>query len=361
MQIVVLGLSITSSWGNGHATTYRGLVRALVKRGHDVLFLERDMPWYAQSRDMPNPPYARTELYESFAELKNRFRSSVRDADLVVVGSYVPEGVAVGEWVTANAAGVTAFYDIDTPVTLSKLDRGDAEYISRALVMRYDLYLSFTGGPTLRRLQKQYYAREPRVFYCSVDPSVYYPEPDASLRWDLGYLGTYSLDRQPALKRLMLAPACETRDANFCVAGSQYPADIEWSANVERIEHLPPADHRSFYASQRYTLNVTRADMVKAGYSPSIRLFEAAACGTPIISDKWAGLDEIFDVGSEILVARSSAEVVGYLREVSDEDRLAIAARARSKVLKHHTCHRRAEQLEEYVAQLAHRARQEAV
>src|SRR5688572_16298600 len=265
MQIVILGLSITSSWGNGHATTYRGLVRALTARGHRVHFLERDQPWYAQNRDLPDPPFAKTSIYTSLQDLKDRFSGTVANAGLVIVGSYVPQGIAVGDWVMSTAGGITAFYDIDTPVTLAKLDRGDAEYISRALVMRYDLYLSFTGGPTLRRLQKQYYAREPRVLYCSVDPSVYYPEPGAPPRWDLGYLGTYSNDRQPSLERLMLAPACEMKDARFCVAGPQYPADMKWPLNVQRIEHLPPAHHRSFYTSQRYTLNITRADMVKAG------------------------------------------------------------------------------------------------
>src|SRR5689334_1895903 len=127
LRIVILGLTITSSWGNGHATTYRGLVRELVRRGHDVLFLEHDKPWYASNRDLPNPPFGRTELYASVDDLKNRFAADVREAHLVVVGSYVPEGVGVGEWVTRTARGITAFYDIDTPVTLAKLSRGDFE------------------------------------------------------------------------------------------------------------------------------------------------------------------------------------------------------------------------------------------
>src|SRR5438105_3256140 len=114
MDIVIIGLSITSSWGNGHATTYRGLVRELEQRGHHVLFLEHDKPWYADNRDMPHPPFGRTELYASVEDLRRRFEREVREADLVIVGSYVPEGVAVGEWATRTARGVTAFYDIDT-------------------------------------------------------------------------------------------------------------------------------------------------------------------------------------------------------------------------------------------------------
>ena len=352
MNIVILGLSITSSWGNGHAVTFRSLVRGLVRRGHSVLFLERDMPWYASNRDLPNPPFGRTELYTSLDDLKERFRTEVRDADLVIVGSYVPDGVATGEWVTTTAQGICAFYDIDTPVTLAKLDRDDTEYLSRSLIMRYDLYLSFTGGPTLERLQRQYKAQRARALYCSVDETLYFPDSQP-LRWDMGYLGTYSPDRQPALERLMLEPARELTEGHFCVAGPMYPADVHWPANVERIEHLPPSEHRAFYCAQRYTLNITRADMVKAGYSPSVRLFEAAACGTPIISDAWEGLAEIFTPGTEILVARTSEEALHFLREIPEEDRIALGTRGRDKVLQAHTSEKRAAQLECYAAELS--------
>lgn len=351
MQIVILGLSITSSWGNGHATTYRGLVRGLTHRGHDVLFLERDVPWYAENRDLPKPPFGRTCLYGSLAELKEKWARAIRNADFVIVGSYVPQGVAVGEWVTSIATGPVAFYDIDTPVTLAKLDRGDTEYLSRSLVMRYDMYLSFTGGPTLQRLEKRYYARRPRPLYCSVDANEYYPEPQPT-RWELAYLGTYSDDRQPALERLMLAPAARWREGRFCVAGSLYPDGLVWPPNVERIHHLPPAKHRVFYNSQAWTLNVTRADMVRAGYSPSVRLFEAAACGTPILSDSWPGLGEVFEIGSEILVAQNSREALQYIRDTPDAERTAIGQKARTRVLAEHTSERRAEQLESYALEL---------
>lgn len=296
MKTVILGLSITSSWGNGHATTYRALVREYVARGHDVLFLERDVPWYRENRDLPEPPFGRTVLYQSLDELRMRFRRPIRDADLVIVGSYVPEGVAVGEWVTREARGITAFYDIDTPVTLAKLERGDYEYVAPHLIPLFDLYLTFTGGPTLRRLENEYGSPRARPLYCSVDPDLYYPEP-VPARWDLGYLGTYSDDRQPMLERLMLEPARRRPSARFAVAGPMYPDSIDWPANVERICHLPPAEHRAFYNAQRFTLNVTRADMIRAGHSPSVRLFEAAACGTAIISDLWAGLDEFLEPG----------------------------------------------------------------
>jgi spore maturation protein CgeB len=349
-DIAVIGLSITSSWGNGHATTYRSLLRQLAARGHRITFLERDLPWYAEHRDLPRPGFCRLELYAGPADLEKRFTSVVSAADVVLVGSYVPEGIAVGEWVCATARGLRVFYDIDTPVTLASLERGDAEYISRELVAAYDLYLSFTGGPTLARLERELGARDARALYCSVDPDLYRPEPRAS-RWDLGYLGTYSDDRQPLLERLLTAPAAARPQQRFVVAGAQYPASIRWPANVERFEHVAPPQHCAFYNEQRLTLNVTRADMRAAGYSPSVRLFEAAACGTPIISDSWPGLETFFEPGTEALIASSSDEVLDHLGK-SPAELQRIAERARRRVLEGHTAKVRAQELEEHVREL---------
>ncbi len=351
LRIVILGLSITSSWGNGHATTYRGLVREFGARGHQVLFLERDVPWYAANRDLCMHSSARIELYSSLRDLRDRFGGEVRNADFVMVGSYVPEGVAVGEWVTTTTRGITAFYDIDTPVTLAKLARGDREYLSPALIKRYALYLSFTGGPTLERLERQYGAPRARPLYCAVDPNLYYPEC-CEERWELGYLGTYSPDRQPALEALLIEPARRWAQGCFVVAGPQYPPTIAWPANVQRIEHLPPARHRAFYNAQRFTLNITRADMVRAGYSPSIRLFEAAACATPIISDYWEGLEIFFTPGKEILIARAPQEALHYLRELPEAERVALGWGARARVLSEHTAAHRAAELEAYIRDL---------
>ncbi|MGN6370849.1 MAG: CgeB family protein [Phycisphaerae bacterium] len=348
LNIVVIGLAITSSWGNGHATTYRSLIRELRRRGHQVLFLECDRPWYRDNRDMPNPPFCRTEIYKDTLDLKSRFAADVRDADVVIVGSYVADGIAIGEWVTATAKGVTGFYDIDTPVTLAKLGRGEIDYLSPALIARYDLYLSFTGGPTLRRLEGKYGSPRALPLYCSVDPELYFPE-HAPVEYDFGYLGTYSGDRQPTVERLLCAPARNWPQGRFVVAGPQYPDSLHWPANVHRITHLPPAEHRAFYNSQRFTLNVTRVDMIRAGYSPSVRLFEAAACGVPIISDWWEGIDTFFAIAKEILIAPTTADAVWYLREMPEHVRRDVGNRARTKVLSHHTAAHRAEELERYL------------
>jgi len=349
LDVVVLGLSLSSSWGNGHATTFRALLRSFAARGHRVLFLERDVPWYAAHRDMPAPDFCRLEFYSNLDDLA-RWRDAIAAADAVIVGSYVPEGVAVGRMVQAVAEGVTAFYDIDTPVTLAKLERGDEEYLSPAIIPGYDLYLSFTGGPTLARLMREYGAPDARALYCSVDAESYRPLP-AERRWDLSYLGTYSPDRQPALERLLLEPARRAPELRFAVAGPQYPAEIGWPANVERLEHVPPADHPAFYSASRYTLNVTRADMIRAGWSPSVRLFEAAACGTPVISDRWEGLDTLLEPGREIILADTPEDVLAVLRDGSGAARDARAAAARHRILSAHTAAHRAAELESHLTE----------
>lgn len=340
MKLVVLGLSLSSSWGNGHATTYRALLAAFARRGHDVLFLERDQPWYAAHRDLAEPDFCELAYYDSVAELA-RWRRAIAEADAVIVGSYVTDGVAVSRFVQREAEGVTAFYDIDTPVTLAKLARGDTEYLSPELIPGFDLYLSFTGGPTLRRIERDYGAPAARALYCSVDAAAYRPT-GAAKKWDLSYLGTYSPDRQPVLDRLLVEVARACPERRFAVAGPQYPADIDWPANVERIDHLPPAEHPAFYSASRFTLNVTRADMVAAGWSPSVRLFEAGACGTPIISDVWDGLDDLFVPGREIILARDTQTVIDAL--ASDAD--AIGAAARHRVRSTHSADTRAAELE---------------
>jgi spore maturation protein CgeB len=300
---------------------------------------------------LPHPPYGRTQLYGSLQELEGRFANEVRDADVVIVGSYVPDGAAVGDWVQRQARGIKAFYDIDTPVTLAKLARGEYEYLRPAQIAGYDLYLSFTGGPTLARLEREFGSPCARVLYCSVDPELYFRDP-RPFQWDLGYMGTYSDDRQPGVERLLLEPARRLPEARFTVVGPQYPASIEWPANVQYQPHLPPAEHRAFDNAQRFTLNITRADMIAAGWSPSVRLFEAAACGTAIISDRWAGIESLLVPGREILLAGSADEVVSILGKVSEKERLNISVRARQRILREHTAAHRAGQLETYAFDL---------
>ncbi len=351
LDIVFFGLSITSSWGNAHAGIYRGLVRELTRRSHRVLFLERDLPWYATRRDLPRPPSGRIELYRSLDELHERFADDVARADVVILGSFVPDGCQVATWVLSTAGGVVGFYDLDTPVTLSRLMRGVNEYISRELVPRFDVYLSLAGGPTLGRLEREYGARRAVALHSAVDPDEYPPPAGKPPATDLGYVGTYSADRQHAIERFLVAPARRMPERRFAIAGASLPPGVDWPPNLTRIEHLPSRAHGSFYGSLRYALNLTRSDMIGTGFAPSRRLFEAAASGTPVMTDRWPGLDSFFRPGSEILVVETTEQVEGTLRELGEEDRRAIGERARQVVLERHTTVQRAGELERVIAE----------
>lgn len=320
----------------------------MAARGHAITFLEREQPWYAENRDLDDPGWCRLAYYSSLAELQGWTRS-IAAADAVIVGSYVPEGIAAGTYVQRIAQGVTAFYDIDTPVTLSLLARGECGYLTPELIAGYDLYLSFSGGPTLSFIESHYGAPAARALYCSADTDAYAPMA-APKRWDLSYLGTYSPDRQPMLEKLLIEPARHLPEKRFVVAGPQYPDTIDWPLNVERIAHVGPADHPAFYAASRWTLNVTRADMVKAGYSPSVRLFEAAACAAPIISDRWAGISTIFEDRRSIMLATTTRDVMQIL-SLRDPERVGKAARA---VIDHgHSADHRAAELEAHLREAA--------
>ena len=339
MEIVILGLSLSSSWGNGHATTFRALTRGLAQDGHRVTFLERDVPWYAAHRDLPAPDFCKLHLYPDLPSLLRDHRGRIAAADVVVVGSHVPDGAAVIDAV-GRIARRLAFFDIDTPVTLDLLDSGDETFLARRQIPGFSVYLSFTGGPILRHLEEERGARRAVALYCAVDPAAHRAPEGTPIRWDLGYLGTHSADRQVGLRRLLLDAARARPDRRFVVAGPGHPA-TDWPANVDRIDHLPPADHPAFYAAQRFTLNLTRAAMREWGWSPSVRLFEAAAVGVPILSDAWEGLREILPGVRQVA---GTADVLAAL-DMAEGARQAMAARTRAEVLARHTGRARARQM----------------
>lgn len=344
MEIVILGLSLSSSWGNGHATTFRALIKGLAADGHRVLFLERDVPWYAPHRDMPDPDFCELVLYDDMDAMLAQYGDRLRRADSVMVGSYVPEGIALIDRLAAMHLRQLTFYDIDTPVTMQALDDGTCEYLAPRQIPLFDIYFSFSGGEVLTHLHDVRGAKRAEALYCSVDDELY-PQLDLPKRWDLGYLGTYSPDRQPTLEALLLEPARRLPHMRFVVAGPQYPDDIDWPENVDRIEHLPPAEHPEFYNAQRFTLNVTRAAMRRMGWSPSVRLFEAGACGVPVISDDWPGLGDLFADGTAIIIAEGTEDVVEGLKKADEARSRRIGLAARDTVLAGHTGRVRAREL----------------
>ena len=352
MKIVVYGLTITSSWGNGHATTYRSLLKALHRRGHQIHFVEKDVEWYRSNRDLPNPSFCSVHLYQQWEEDAASLLKPSRDADAIVVGSYFPDAIAATKALLEQTSCPILFYDIDTPITLSKLrEYGGTEYLDAALIPRYNAYLSFTGGPALLELEKRFGAQHAVPLFCSVDPELYHPTPNRpEFRSDLSYLGTYAADRQSKLMSLLDSTAALLPANRFIVAGPQYPADITWQPNVERLIHISPPDHPAFYSSGKFTLNLTRDDMVAAGYSPSVRLFEASACGAAILSDSWEGLGDFLTPNEEILLPKDASEVASILKYTSDADRQRIGQRARDRVLATHTASHRAEEFEQIVS-----------
>ena len=350
MKIVICGLAITSSWGNGHATTYRALARALHARGHEIVFFERDLEWYASNRDLPEPPFCRVHMYECWQDARPLLRRELSGADVAVVGSFFPDGVKASDEVLDSPVSVKAFYDIDTPITVSQLHIGDTEYLRRDQLPGFDLYFSFTGGPMLQELEAEFGARRAVPLYCSFDPDRYgLSEPQLQYKCDLSYMGTYAPDRQARLQELFCVPASRLPQKQFIVAGPQYPKATKWPRNVTHIVHLEPKFHPPFYCSSRFTLNLTRREMVEAGYSPSVRLFEAAGCGATIISDSWPGLETFFVPQEEILLPRSAEDIVRYLSEMDEQGAREIGRRARQRVLAQHSAENRAIQFEEFV------------
>ena len=354
MKLVVFGLSVTSSWGNGHATTYRALLGALARRQHRIVFFEKNEPWYASNRDLPLPAFCDLRLFERWDEALPAVRRELFDCDAAVLGSFFPPGIRAADEIAASRARVKVFYDIDTPVTLAKLRRGENQYVRPDQIRQFDLYLSFTGGPILEQLHREFGARMALPLYCSFDPSSYFPRPVwGRYQCDLGYMGTYAADRQQTLNRLLCVPAERLPQRKFRVAGPQYPATLKWPRNVERIIHLEPKLHADFYSSSRVTLNITRKPMIEAGYSPSVRLFEAAGYGAAIVSDYWPGLETFLKPGEEILIANQAADVVAYIEQMDDNALRRIGLNAQERVLQEHSSSTRAIEFEKYIAEAA--------
>lgn len=347
MKIVIFGLSISSSWGNGHASLWRGLIRALIKDGHRIVFFERDMPYYSENRDLSELPDGGTLiLYANWQDARLRISQELAGADVGIVTSYCPDGRAATESVLNANLAVRCFYDLDTPVTLARLGAGeDIEYLGPDGLIFFDVVLSYTGGRALDALRTRLGARRIFPIYGSVDPDMHFPTaPQQAYRSLLSYLGTYAADRQDVLERLLVRSAKVLQGSRFVIAGAQYPNNFPWSANIFFVRHLPLADHSAFYSSSRLTLNVTRKTMADMGWCPSGRLFEAAACGSPILSDWFDGLTDFFEPDTEILIARSTEDALQALR-LGGSELSAVAKRARERTLDEHTSHRRAAQM----------------
>jgi spore maturation protein CgeB len=347
MKIVVFGLTISSSWGNGHATLWRGLCKYLTRSGHAVVFFERDLPYYAGARDLFDIEGGRLVLFSGWNDVRSIAKNELRDADAAIVTSYCPDAIAAADLVHDQDRAISIFYDLDTPVTLARVEAGEAvSYIPADGLKKFRVVLSFTGGQNLfARYRHRLGARNIHPLYGHVDADVHRPVmPLPHYRADLSYLGTYSGDRWPALRMLFVEPARVRSDLRFLIGGAQYPADFPWSPNIYFVRHLPPSEHAPFFASSRLTLNITRQAMASMGWCPSGRLFEAAACGTALLSDRWPGIEDFFEPGEEILLAEDGKRIIAAI-DMSDAELVRIARRARERTLDQHSSSRRASEL----------------
>ncbi len=347
MKFVIFGLTISSSWGNGHATIWRGLCSALADRGHRIVFFEKDVPYYAEHRDFIEIPGLQLYFYGSTGEARRLAESHLADCDAAVVTSYCPDGAALSEFVLSSRARLRVFYDLDTPVTLKNLREGKpVEYIGSAGYRGFDLVLSYTGGAALEELRRTLGARLVFPLYGSVDPKIHRPGPPVpAYEARLSYLGTYAEDRQAALMRFFVEPARRLPAARFLIGGALYPRDFPWAGNIYFTPHVHPADHAGFFCSSRFTLNITRQAMAEMGYCPSGRLFEAAACGAPMLSDTWEGLEQFFEPGVEIAIVETTGDVLRAL-DMSREEIRKMARAARERTLDMHTARNRVKDLE---------------
>ena len=343
MRLVVFGLTVSSSWGNGHATLWRGLIRALAARGVHVTFFERDQPFYAPHRDLTALPGGELALFSEWDSA--RARRALAGADAAVVTSYCADSEAACAAV-AESGVPSVFYDMDTPVTLARLAAGEpVDYLPRAGLGGFDLVLSYTGGPALHALEQALGARRTAPLYGHADPATHHrTAADPRFACDLSYIGTYAADRQPAVDALFLEPARRRPGIKAVLAGAGYPPEFPWTDNIWFVKHLPPPEHAGFYSSSGLTVNTTRADMAAMGWAPSGRLFEAAACGCPVLSDRWAGLDAFFTPGEEILLADTPEEATAAL-DLGPARLREIGEAARERFAREHTSAHRADEL----------------
>lgn len=352
MNFVIFGLTISSAWANGHATPWRALLKGLRQQGHSATFFERDVAYYAERRDLAAPDFCQLVLYPDWQSVVATARAALTSADVAIVTSYCPDGLAACQLVLDSPGPLHVFYDMDTPITIAALERDalavadGAHYLTPELIPEFDLYLSFSGGPELDCLRARWGAKQTAPLYGSVDPELYaaVDAPPREFRCTMGYLGTFAADRQLALDRLLVEPARRRPQNQFLVVGSLYPEQVNWPANVRMLAHLEPPKHPAFYSANRITLSVSRQAMLDWGYTPSGRLFEATSCGTVLLSDPFPGIEQFFVPGEEILVAETTQQALAAL-ELSDAELAQIAAAGRARTLAEHTGHARGRQL----------------
>jgi len=352
LKITIFGLTVSSTWGNGHATFYRAILRALARLGHSVTFYERDQSQFARHRDLPESEEFGVRLYARWDAVRHAAVEEAKHSDVVLLGSHVPEGARIADAILALREPLRVFYEWDTPGTLERLTYGGLEYLRALQLPDFDLILSRTGGSSLSALEMDYGARMALPLFPCVDPEQFFRLPARpQLRCELSYVDGYSLEKQVQLESMVIAAAKQRPSWKFLLAGPPRPAGLAWPKrgqggskfpkNVRRVESMTREDRPALYSSSRLTLNLSGKAAAEWGFCPSSQLFEAAACGTPLLTTGFAGLESFFEPGVELLVAADAVDVIAGM-ERSDASLASMARRAHERTLDEHTGYHRA-------------------
>jgi spore maturation protein CgeB len=347
LRISMFGSSLVSSYWNGAATYYRGVLRALAARGHAIRFYEPDALDRQRHRDIPDPPWAKVCVYDpGEAATHEALRDARRDSDIVIKASGVGVNDALLEReVAAMRSGSCAalFWDVDAPATLERMQADPDDPFIR-LVPRYDMILTYGGGPRVVAGYRAFGARDCVPIYNALDPDTHFPEsPQARYAADLAFMGNRLPDREARVYRLFFWPATRLPGRSFLLGGAGWDAA---PSNVRLLGHVPTAEHNAFNSSARLVLNINRDSMARFGFSPPTRVFEAAGAGACLIMDRWEGIEMFLEPGREVLVADDGEAVANYVDAVGEAHARTIGRRARKRILRQHTYAMRAVLLE---------------
>jgi spore maturation protein CgeB len=348
MQIAFFGSSLVSAYWNGAATYYRGIIRALDQLGHAVTFYEPDAWQRQQNRDIPDPPWAKVVVYPATEESALRAVDSARHAGLIVRAS----GIGIFDELLEQAllalkqsSNLVAFWDVDAPATLDRLFKNAGDPFL-PLIPRYDAIFTYGGGRPVIEAYETLGARLCVPIYNALDPETHFPvRPDARFSGALGLLANRLPDRETRIEEFFLKPATECSGSQFLLGGSGW-GDRPMSSNIRYFDHVYTRDHNAFNCSPTAVLNVTRESMVRYGFSPATRVFEAAGAAACLITDAWTGIEMFFEPGNEILVASNGNEVSDYVRSLTPEVARKIGAAAYKRALADHTYTQRAAQID---------------
>jgi spore maturation protein CgeB len=348
MRIVFFGSSLVSSYWNGAATYYRGLLKALAALGHEITFYEPDAYGRQQHRDIADPSWARVVVYPANDDgWRRSLDEAARHADLIAkasgVGVFDRElEVAVPE--TARPETIVVYWDVDAPATLDSIDSDPGHHLRR-MIPRYDAVLTYGGGEPVVRAYKAVGARQCVPIYNAVDPDTHFPVPPSSdLACDLGFLGNRLPDREARVEEFFLKPAASLPDRRFILGGSGWESKA-MPPNVRHLGHLGTGSHNAFFCSALATLNINRDSMARYGFSPPTRIFEAAGAGACLITDAWEGIELFLEPGTEVLTAADGDAVAALLQKLTPCDARAIGTAARARILAEHTYAHRARQV----------------